>query len=227
MLHKATHVKARSVPRSPNARLSVIVTAVTLAVAESRTTRTDASCSGTGIAALHRDDGVTLRFVTGAAWWNAWLVIAQTDILVWRSSRHARVAIYNHRRGAIGDQVTVAKVVVTSNQSVVAFNTVLTRKPLVGICKVADSQSCLIEINGCSQWMPVLKWQGIHLGVTSNRFTWSFIWKEIQNTELFSWKSAGLPSENGGITSTHSGSRFLYQNVQSKSNNFLGHKRAN
>ena len=166
-------------PGSPNTGLLVIVTAVTITVAKSRATRTHAT-RGSSVIGVYSDNCVTLGLMAWAARWNAWLDVTQTDIFVWRSSRHAWVTVDDHRGGAIGDQISVTKVVITSFQSVVAFDTVDARQSLVRVWKIPDPECCLVQINGSGQWMTVFNGERINFGVAPYRLTWSLIWVEKQ-----------------------------------------------
>ena len=177
MLHKHTDVIAQSMPGSPNARLFVIRAAVAVTVAESRTTWSHASACSSSVAALYRDNCVTLWVMSGAVGRNAWLNVTETYIFVRWPSRHARVSVYHHRRRAVSYQIPVAKVVVARSQSIVTFHTVNAWKFLIGVRKVPYSQCSLVQIKRGGKGVTILNGRGIHLGVASNRFTRSFIWQ--------------------------------------------------
>lgn len=179
MFHKSIDIVTQSVPASPNTGLLVIVTADTIAVAESRATRPHTT-GGSSVIGVYSDNCVTLGLVAWAARWNAWLYVTQTDIFVWRSGRHARVSVDHHWGGAIGDQISVTKVVVTSFQSVVAFDAVDERQSPVRVWKIPDSERCLVQINGGGQRMTVFNGKGIDFGVAPYWLAWSFVWVRKQ-----------------------------------------------
>lgn len=178
MLHKHTHVIAQSMPGSPNARLFVIRAAVAVTVAESRTTWSYASACSSSVAALYRDNCVTLWVMSGAVGRNAWLNVTETYIFVRWPSRHARVSVYHHRRRAVSYQIPVAKIVVARSQSIVTFHAVNAWKFLIGVRKVPYSQCSLVQIKRGGKGVTILNGRRIHLGIASNRFTRSFIWQK-------------------------------------------------
>lgn len=179
MLHKSIDIVTQSMPASSNTGLLVIVTAVTITVAESRATRSHTSW-GSSVIGVYSDNCVTLWLVAWAARWNAWLDVTKTDIFMWRSCRNARVAVDHDRSGTIGDQISVAKVVFTSFQSVVAFDAVDAWQSPVRVWKVPDSERCLVQVNGGGKWVTVFNGKGIDFGVTPYRLTWSFVWVRKQ-----------------------------------------------